>query len=499
MSTLSARVRPQAYHPSAQERGRAFGSDYAPQSQTYLLHLPFVLGICGAAVWALPTNGMFVLGALVGSVVGLYVLVDVVFRFAPLRLTTMCGMAILLGYNLGSFNSWLTMQRGGLTLAESFARDPTALGHAIAACMIAAAVLFAIGQLYERPIFGREFHLSFGSGTLPLVVFTTMLILAAYALGKVGFMGIAVDEFGHIDPLTALIMWWYFPAFAYSVCAALNSTGATRWAVGGLAAIQAIAMVPFGRRTFAFAVILAMIGTRLGKYRLRLPMYKKLLIGVAGAVLIVAASVSFLYLRVAGYELKGKGKIPIGTRLESAYELVHKEGPFELLQMLGTDASKRTFMIGFFSDLLDASQHSTPLLGKDILYNAQLTVPSVISGNKFGITPYGEEILANMQWGFSYKDEANSLLTAGAADFGFVGVLLYPILLCFMLRILLEWVQFTVPTNLAVIVALAYVQQSLLTEVSPVGYFLQIRSTILLLIILYVLVRLPAFRLRSPD
>ena len=312
-------------------------------------------------------------------------------------------------------------------------------------------------------------------------------------------MGIAVDEFGHIDPLTALIMWWYFPAFAYSVCAALNSTGATRWAVGGLAAIQAIAMVPFGRRTFAFAVILAMIGTRLGRYRLRLPMYKKLLIGMAGTVLIVAASVSFLYLRVAGYELKGKGKISIGARIESAYELVHKEGPLELLQMLGTDASKRTFMIGFFSDLLDASQHSTPLLGKDILYNAQLTVPSVISGNKFGITPYGEEILANMQWGFSYKDEANSLLTAGAADFGFVGVLLYPILLCFMLRILLEWVQFTVPTNLAVIVALAYVQQSLLTEVSPVGYFLQIRSTILLLIILYVLVRLPAFRLRSHD
>ena len=68
-----------------------------------------------------------------------------------------------------------------------------------------------------------------------------------------------------------------------------------------------------------------------------------------------------------------------------------------------------------------------------------------------------------------------------------------------MLRIVLEWVQIAVPTNLAVIVALAYVQQALLTEVSPVGYFLQIRSTILLLIILYVLVRLPAFRLRSPD
>ena len=86
MSTLPARVRPQTYDASALERGRAFGSDYAPQSQTYLLHLPFLLGICGAAVWALPTNAMFVLGALVGSVVGLYVLVDIVFRSAPLQI-----------------------------------------------------------------------------------------------------------------------------------------------------------------------------------------------------------------------------------------------------------------------------------------------------------------------------------------------------------------------------------------------------------------------------
>ena len=497
MSTLPARLRPQTFETDTHERQRAFGSDYAPQSQTYLLYLPFLLGLCGAAVWALPTNAMFVVGALVGSAVGVYVLVDIVFRSAPLRLTTIYGMTILLGYNLGSLNTWLTMQRGSLTLAESFARDPVALGHAIAACMVTSAVLFVVGQLLERPIFGREFFLSFGSGTLPIVVFTTLLVMTAYARGKVGFMGVSVDEFGHIDPATELIMWWFFPAFAYSVCAALNTTGAARWMIGGLAAVQTVAMVPLGRRPLAFAVVLAMIATRLGRYRLRLPMYKKLLIGIAGAVLVVTASVGFLYLRVAGYEMAGKETISLRTRLDTAYELLHKRSPLELFQMLRTDAAKRTFTIGFFSDLLNASQHSTPLLGKDMLYNLQLTVPSVISRDKFGIVPYGEEILANMHWGFSYKDEANSLLTAGAADFGFLGVLLYPLLLCFMLRIALEWVQIAVPTHLAVIVALAYVNQALLTEVSPIGYFLQIRSTIIVVLIVYVLARLPAIRLRS--
>jgi hypothetical protein len=499
MSTLPARVSPRTFHAPAEDRRRAFGSNYAPQSLTYLLHLPFVLGIFAAAVWILPTNGMFVLAALVGSLVCLYVLVDIVFRSAPLRLTTTYGMTVLLGYNVGSFNTWLTMKRGSLTLAESFARDPTSLGHGIAACMVTAAVLFVVGELFERPIFGREFYLSFQSGAFPLVVFTTLVVAAAYAMGKVGFMGVAVDEFGHIDPATQLIMWWFFPAYAYSVCAAFNTTGPTRWVIRVLAVVQTIAMVPFGRRSFAFALMLALIGMRLGRYRLRLPVYKKVLIGIAGVALVTVASVSFLYLRVAGYELKGKGKIGIAARVGGVYELAHKKSPVEVLEMLGTDASTRTFMIAFFSDLLNASQHSTPLLGKDMLYQMQLAVPSVVSRNKLGIGSYGEEILANMRWGFSYTDEANSLLTAGAADFGFIGVLVYPLLLLFMLRVALEWLQSAVPTNLAVIIALAYVHQALATEDSPIGYFLEIRSTILVLIVLYAMARLPTFRLRSPD
>jgi hypothetical protein len=442
---------------------------------------------------------MFVVGALVGSLIGIYALIDVVFRSAPLRMTTLYGMTILLGYNLGSFNTWLTMQRGNLTLAESFARDPQALGHAIGACMFTAALLFLIGELFERPVFGADFRLSFRTGTLPIVLLTTFLVLAAYASGQVGYMGLAVGANGHIDPASQLILWWYFPAYAYTVCAALNTTGATRLVAGSMAVIQTIAMVPLGRRQFAFGLLLAMIASRLGKYRLRLPMYKKILLAVAAIVLLTVASVSFLYLRFAGWESRSGATISTGERLEAAYNLLHKRSPIEILSLLGSNVSKRTFTIGFFSDLLEASQHSTPLLGTDMLHNLRMAVPSAISGDKFGISPYAEEQLANMQWGFSYRDEANSLLTAGAADFGFLGVLVYPLALTLMLRFALERVQYLVPLRFAVIFSLAYVYQSLEAESSPVGYFLQIRSTILVVAALYLLARLPAFRLRSVD
>ena len=499
MSTLPARVKARSFDSFERERTRAFGSDFPRQNQIYLLYFPFLLVGFAAAVWALPTNTMFVVGALVGSLVALYVLIDIVFRSAPLRLTTIYGMTILIGYNLGSFNTWLTMDRGGLTLAEGLARDPIALAHAVAACMVTAAVLFVVGELFERPIFGQEFFLTFGANTVPLIFLSTLLIVLAYALGKVGFAGVVVDDFGHIDPITALIMWWFVSAFAYSVCAALNTTGVTGWIVRVLVCIQVLAMVPLGRRQFAVSMLVSLIAIRLGRYRLRLPLYKKLLIGIAGTILIVAASVTFLYLRVAGYGLKGKGKISLATRLESGYDLVQKRSPSDILALLGTNLSTRTFIIGFFSDLLNASMHSTPLLGQDILYNVQLTIPSAVSSNKLGMGAYDEEVLANMHWGFSYKDEANSLLTAGAADFGFLGVLAYPLLITFILRMALEWTQFAVPTDLAVVVALSYIFQTLQAESTPSGYFLEIRSTILVIIIYYVLSRLPKVRFRQPD
>ncbi len=493
MATLPTRVRPQTFETSRESRVRPLGSNFAQQSQTYFLYLPFLLGVVGAAVWALPTNFMFVVGALVGGSVGIYVLIDIVFRSLPLRITTIYGMTVLLSYNLGSFYTWLTIPRGNLTLAEAFAREPGSLGRAVAVCMVAAAILFATGELFERPIFGAEFCLTFGPGTLPVILLTTFLVLAAYATGRVGYGGGTVDEYGHIDPATQLTMWWFFPAYAYTVCAALNATGVARLIVGGMVVVQTIAMVPLGRRQFAFSLLLAMIASRLGRFRLRLPMYKRILLVTAAVVLVTAASVFFLYLRFAGWE-RGNANISTAERIESAFDLVSKKSPIEILELLGTNVSHRTFVLGFFSDLLEASQNSTPLLGKDLLYNLQSAVPSIISSDKFGVGAYGEETLANMQWGFSYRDEANSLITAGAADFGFLGVLFYPLAFCFLLRFAVEVAQYVVPLRLAVVLALAYVFQSLEAETVPLDYFLQIRSTILLAIIYYLLSRLPAFR-----
>jgi len=264
----------------------------------------------------------------------------------------------------------------------------------------------------------------------------------------------------------------------------------------GCALVQGLAIVPFGRRIFAFTLLLAILGTRLGEFRLRLPWFKKVLIGALAAGAVLTASLAFLYLRVAGYQLKGGASM--STRISTAVDTAERVKPDELLQVLSHDASSR-FNFGFFSDLLDASERSQPLLGRDILYNMQQMVPSVISKDKFGLEPYGEEQMANMQWGFSYIDEGNSLLTAGAADFGLIGVLLYPLLILLLMRVALEWIQSVMSPVMATIIALAYISETLRPEDIPVAYFTQIRNSLIVGLLFYLLSKLPRFRFRHPD
>ncbi len=476
---------------------RPFGSDFAGQSRAYLLIMPLLLTITGLVTWAMPSNETFVLGAVVGGLTSVYMLVDVVFRSAPLRLSSLLAMTLLIAYNLTSLNSWLTLPRGGLTIAEYFTRDPGSLARATGASMFTAALLLALGQLYERPVFGQEFRIKFTGGSVVLICLSTALILGGYLSGQLTFMGITLGEEGRINPLAAIIIWWAPPAFAYSICATLNTTGTTRLLVGACSLIQCVTMIPMGRRVFTFGIILAMITARLGKFRSKMSTFKKLIVGAVGMAVVVVASMAFLYLRVAVWGHKGTHTL--SDRIRLALSITNSRTPSEVLQMLRENASTRGFDLSYLADLIDASSRSTPLMGQDLLHNLQLMVPSAISPSKFGMSPYGEEEMVDMRWGFGYNDEPNSLLTAGAADFGIIGVFLYPLLAVLLLRVTLEWMQSVMPTYGAALIGLAFIYEMLLAEQLPAGYLLQIRNSLIIMAAMYVVSIMPRFRLRGAE
>ena len=476
---------------------RPFGNQFARQQRAYLVHLPLLLIVSGLITWLAPSNATFVLGAAVGAFAGVYLLVDIVVRGAALRFSSLLAMTMLLAYNLGALNSWLTIPRAGLTIAEYFTRNPADLARATGACMAAAALLLAVGQIYERPIFGEEFRMKVDSRAQFIVILSTLLMLAGYATGNFGFMGITVNEYGHMSALAALVMWWSAPAFAYSVYVTLNSRRLIRLLMGACTLVQLIALVPTGRRYFAYSVLLALIATRLGQYRARMSTGKKILLVAAGLIAVSLSSFAFLYLRIAGW---GHREAPsFETRVRLAYDTLHSRSGSEILGLMRGDASTRTFIIGYLSDLLGASMESSPLYGTDAIHYLKLMVPSALSANKFNNEPYEEEQLADMKWGFGYIDEANTVLTAGATDFGILGMLVYPLLIVLLLRVVLEWTQSFMPTFAAIMIALALLYEALLPEQSLAGYFGQVRNGLIFAGLLYVLSALPKFQIRSPQ
>jgi hypothetical protein len=479
---------------------RPFGSNPPRQDVLYVKYLPLILAVSALAIAVLPSNSSFVFGALVGALAGLYMLFDLIFRSPPLRISWLLAMSLLLAYGGGAANSWLTFPRASLTVSEAFARDPEILARGIAAVMAVCATLLFAGQLWERPIFGEDFRLKFDFRSYFMIVLSTALILIAFATGQIGFGGITTTKTATLDRVSAfasMVSWWSAPSLAYSVCATLNTKGVVRTVVGICALIQLVAMIPTGRRVFAFALLLSVIAFRLGRFRVKLSLFGKLGLLVTSIVLIFFSAVGFYLLRIAGWE--NKQATSLGERLQVAQSLIRTRSLSDITQLLQSNVSGRTFDIGYFADLLDASEHSPPLLGEGMVRNLKLLVPAVISADKLGIDPGQEEDQVNKQWGFTYIDEANTILTGGVADFGLVGVFVYPFLIVVLMRAVTEWTQTTMPTYAAVMIAFSFVYQMLLAEAYPASYFIQIRNALILAFILYVLPRLPKIQLGRPD
>jgi hypothetical protein len=159
------------------------------------------------------------------------------------------------------------------------------------------------------------------------------------------------------------------------------------------------------------------------------------------------------------------------------------------------NVEKRTFVLGFFADVLEGSSRATPALGRDFVALTSVAVPRVLNPDKD--LDFSEEGLVDEVFGLTYRDAANSILTGGAADFGLLGVILYPLFAVWLMRFSIEILaRFLNPLPVSII-ALGAIFMLLQTEDTVTAYWVTIRNEILFAIILLIFSRLPIIRLRS--
>ncbi len=477
-------------------RPRRFGSVFPTLRRSYLFVLPSILVAAALPCWALGTDLSFVTGALVLGLVACYLLFDLLGRRAPLRVSTVFAITLGLAYGLGTANTWFTLPRGDETLGDFLHISTPDLAYAVASILISVALLIGLGELYERPIFGEEFSLKFNNRAIVFLTLGTLVLAGSFARGSTGFQGAVAGEegdIGHLGIVASLAQWLSGPLLALGLCVAVNIEDRfTRNYARLLSALIFLMILPLGRRIIIYSIVLALIGLRLGRFRVPYSPFKKVVLLAVLSGVVYFATIGFFFLRVAGYGLL---RPTLLQRLSAASRLFEDKDYSEIKKQFSENVQRRTFILGFIAQVEAYARDLPTAHGTDFAKQFQLALPSVLYGGKDLF--FTEEQLTNEVFGSNYIDEANSIYSAGAVDFGLWGVLFYPILAVVFFRAAFEVISEVMPVFASCFIVLGAFADILQPENTLTAYFVIVRNGIFFGGAVWFIMSLPEFRVKN--
>jgi len=294
----------------------------------------------------------------------------------------------------------------------------------------------------------------------------------------------------------------YAPLTAVAVAAFMTTQGRRGKVLPGLSAFVLLMMFAvMGRRMTIYTSIEILLVLGLAGYQLRGRIFRKIALFLSLAAIMVVCALTFMLLRIAGQSTRtphGQG-VTVGARIQVAGKLIQRGGAFSLAtSTTQQNFQTRTFVISFLANILDASSRMTPALGQDAVGYMQVVIPHVLYPGKN--SDFNEEGLTDQVFGFSYGDQPNSVLSAGATDFGFIGMIVYPLLLIIIIRTVYDFIARRLKTIPTLFVVLAFILSMLETENTLGGYLETTRDSFLFGIVLAIFLSIPAIKLHAePD
>jgi hypothetical protein len=350
--------------------------------------------------------------------------------------------------------------------------------------------------LYERPIFGREFRIPIDLRTHAFIYLGTIAIIAGYFGKSLGYGG-ELNVEGKLSVASALLGWLFAPLAALAAAVFLATRrGISKLLTGICTLILFALMMTVGRRFLVYTAIDALFALRLTGYRLKGTIFRRiLLLSVFGLFMAFGVTVVML-LRLAASAHHHNLHTPLAERIQTAITWVEDGTALtRATEANRTNVQKRTFVLGFFADVLEGSSRNTPALGRDLMGQGGVAVPRLLNPDKD--LSFGEETLDDELFNLSYTDGANSILTGGATDFGILGAIAYPLLLVWLLRFSIEISAKFLPAIGGSFIVLGVVSTLLATEIGLLGYFVAIRNQIIIVFILFIFFHLPGMRVQN--
>jgi hypothetical protein len=366
--------------------------------------------------------------------------------------------------------------------------------------MVACVVLLAAG--FAEPPLITEQHVVAMSWKQERFLWVCVALVAVGYLRGNFTMGGALTEAGsnRLDVFGGLVSD-ILPIMAPLVTIGiLQTSGRRRLRFIALGLLALLAYLPGGRRSMIFLLpVICIAGALLSGRQWHLNRHmswgKKVFLGLASIAILVFSSIFFYGLREANWQMS-EGTHSIGQLVEMAAATTFRS-PGEIVDELGENTPDRAaFEVRYLSWLGRGGNTPSPLLGQDFLLGLKMAVPdkvySLVGANKDAARDIGtEEGLANEHFGLSDSDDANSILTGGIIDFGAAGVLVYPVLVCFLTRLVLRLASWVLDIEGQVVLILSAISAFIVVEVEVGDYVMEWRNMAILGVIWGILARFP--------
>jgi len=150
-----------------------------------------------------------------------------------------------------------------------------------------------------------------------------------------------------------------------------------------------------------------------------------------------------------------------------------------LNEAVADNQDSRTFIVGYLAELVEALAYRAPLHGDVLMFDVALNVPAALWPEKYRVIALGsEEAVANHHLGIPVSDQANSIVTTGASDFGVAGIFLYPLALAGLYSLILRGTR-RLGGIAHLMVTAALVNTLLNVEAATADYFSILRSIVI--------------------
>jgi hypothetical protein len=474
---------------------RLLGDDLAPPRHLYVTYIPATLAFVGVLSWVMGDEFGLVMASVVATGISFYALWDWLFHHALTRFSTLLAMSLLLGYGFGTLNTWISLPRSSLTLGDVTGSGEGVLARGLGAVLLSSACLFFLGEIFEKPLFGESFRFVIDDGMRTLVYIGAIAMLAGFATHSLGFLGVQAAN-GHVNIFGLFLSWLYTPLTAVTVAAFLTTRLGWDKLLTGLSAVIFLLMFSVsGRRVAIYTSIEILLVLGLVGFRWRNRGIRSILLILGLGAVVAVGALTFMLLRIAPVTHPTSHKVTLRDQFQAAGKVVQRGHAIALASAITQrNVQSRTLILPFLANILDASSRMTPALGRDAVGLSQVAIPSAIFPDKNLF--FSEEGLVDQQFGFSYGDQANSILTAGATDFGFLGMILYPIAAIIIARIGYDLMARWFGTVPLMIITLSFILVFLQTEIGAGGYAIEVRNSLIFGVVLTLFSWLPRIRLR---